>query len=86
MTTKDYIEIRVYWDESGDEPGWTWKTVDSQDQCESGIVNCQPAASLSDAVDQACYQLDAQYCGRELDHNDFGMDEKADGGWAIWGV
>ena len=77
--TANITTITIYWDASDpSHEGWAkrWKRngIDESDD-----ISIDGSASLDDAIDQACHELDVP-----LDHNDFARDPNQDGGWAFW--
>jgi hypothetical protein len=78
-TTKTISRVQVYWDsqDSANE-GWAvrWH-IDGQEQ--SDAVSIDATASLDDAIDQACHDLDLS-----LTHDDFTRDARRDGGCGDW--
>ena len=77
--TKEISRVEVYWDsqDSANE-GWAvrwWRG--SQES--SDAVSIDATASLDDAIDQACHELDM-----DLTHDDFGCDPKWYGGRGDW--
>lgn len=59
--------ITVYWDD--DANSWAYRTTLDDGSVERGTVDVVPEASIADAIDQACYQIDVF-----LTHDDFAID------------
>jgi hypothetical protein len=69
-------KLTVYWDtQDPDNEGWAWRTDD-----DSGEIAIVSHASLDEAIDQACHELDI-----DANHDDF--DKSTDeGGYGFWGA
>ncbi len=76
----EITRIEIYWDtQDPTNEGWAVRWDRIGDNHESGPIEGVSADNLDYAIDQACFDL-----GVSLNHDDFGCDEKTDGGYAIW--
>lgn len=78
-TATAITSVVVYWSEqAADSPGWAvrWKRGGHE---QSNDICIASDASLDDAIDQACHELDVP-----LTHDDFAREPRTAGGCAIW--
>ena len=78
--TRTITSITVYWDsQDPDNEGWAYRTTDSDGRTDSDGIGILPTATLGEAIEQACHELDV-----DLHADQFAGDPNADGGWASW--